>query len=588
MSLLMDALKKADKAKETHNQNTLEVNDHTLQWRDQLIIDEVSPVESPPTEPTPDILSTEEKSVELPEIIDPSELFDNHTIEEESVELPQTVDPGELSDNHTINWEEDVLPEFKEDALLTEQIAVDEPEEIASITEFNWEEELLTDFETAPTPQDFEPVVPAEAVTPLVEKKKTNDTQTAKIHQLPYSPSASKAEAEAAKLQSTEQAQIIAFQAEAKTDEAQQTDTVAETAQRFLTASAPPSKSKQRYALYGLVVLIVVAGLGGGGYYYYTLTQSSLFLGNPSPYARSFSSPKTVNTATAPKATSTSPAAAPHTQLASAAQTPAPAETSPPPVTASAETSSVNPAADETAQVEQQPEPKEPTTSEKEPLKVVNPAQTQTSKTVSEHPTDAATVERADEQKSTAVAQAPPELKAALPKAPNPLPSLHRNVTPQFNPQLSQAYAAFKQGNDTVAQTAYQQVLSQDNTNRDALLGLAAIAVRQGQVETARHYYRKLLQLYPQDPLAQVGLISTLKTQTLENESQLKLILEQMPQSAYVHFNLGNVYASHRQWAQAQQAYFNAYRYDNLTISTLALYGSIFFKKVSYSPPWQF
>ncbi|MDY6993955.1 MAG: tetratricopeptide repeat protein, partial [Pseudomonadota bacterium] len=39
--------------------------------------------------------------------------------------------------------------------------------------------------------------------------------------------------------------------------------------------------------------------------------------------------------------------------------------------------------------------------------------------------------------------------------------------------------------------------------------------------------------------------------------------LEQMPQSAYVHFNLGNVYASHRQWAQAQQAYFNAYRYDN-------------------------
>jgi len=38
--------------------------------------------------------------------------------------------------------------------------------------------------------------------------------------------------------------------------------------------------------------------------------------------------------------------------------------------------------------------------------------------------------------------------------------------------------------------------------NRDALLGLAAIAQQQGQDETAQHYYRKLLVLDPRDPVA--------------------------------------------------------------------------------------
>ena len=70
------------------------------------------------------------------------------------------------------------------------------------------------------------------------------------------------------------------------------------------------------------------------------------------------------------------------------------------------------------------------------------------------------------------------------------------------------------------------------------------------------------MQLYPQDTYAQVGLINTLEHLSPETESQLKLLLEQAPQSAYIHFNLGNLYASQKRWAQAQQAYFNALHYD--------------------------
>jgi tetratricopeptide (TPR) repeat protein len=36
-----------------------------------------------------------------------------------------------------------------------------------------------------------------------------------------------------------------------------------------------------------------------------------------------------------------------------------------------------------------------------------------------------------------------------------------------------------------------------------------------------------------------------------------------MPTSAYIHSSLGNIYARQHQWTQAQQAYFEAYHYDN-------------------------
>jgi len=142
--------------------------------------------------------------------------------------------------------------------------------------------------------------------------------------------------------------------------------------------------------------------------------------------------------------------------------------------------------------------------------------------------------------------------------------TLKKNTKPRrIDSNLTQAYQAFQRGEDRLAYQQYTKVLQREPKNRDALLGMAAIAARQNQQRKAENYYKKVLQLYPQDTLAQTGLLNILtEREPTQNVSQLKLLLEKSPKSAYIHFNLGNVYARQSQWEKAQQAYFNAYRYD--------------------------
>ena len=47
------------------------------------------------------------------------------------------------------------------------------------------------------------------------------------------------------------------------------------------------------------------------------------------------------------------------------------------------------------------------------------------------------------------------------------------------------------------------------------------------------------------------------------NESRLKLLLDQSPNAAHLHFALGNLYAKQGRWAEAQGAYFKAYTSDS-------------------------
>jgi tetratricopeptide (TPR) repeat protein len=140
---------------------------------------------------------------------------------------------------------------------------------------------------------------------------------------------------------------------------------------------------------------------------------------------------------------------------------------------------------------------------------------------------------------------------------------LKKSLSQQVNQDISTAYTAFQRGDTKTAEQVYSRALQQDQTNHDALLGLAAVAVQRGDIPTAQRYYRLLLKFYPQDTYAQVGLLNTLDNRSSDSESQLKLLLEKAPRSAYIHFSLGNLYANQGRWAQAQQAYFEAYRYDS-------------------------
>ncbi len=110
----------------------------------------------------------------------------------------------------------------------------------------------------------------------------------------------------------------------------------------------------------------------------------------------------------------------------------------------------------------------------------------------------------------------PPKVEAAPEKAPKPFFStakprsrsaagLRTRAAPSamtieriqendtVTPVLFNAYKAYQRSDYASAAKGYREVLNKDARNRDALLGLAAIAQQQGQDETAQYYYRQVL-----------------------------------------------------------------------------------------------
>jgi tetratricopeptide (TPR) repeat protein len=129
----------------------------------------------------------------------------------------------------------------------------------------------------------------------------------------------------------------------------------------------------------------------------------------------------------------------------------------------------------------------------------------------------------------------------------------------QINPMLANAYQLLTTGDPILAEKQYKNVLQQEPNNRDALLGLAAIALNQRQAERAGTYYVKLLDLDPNDPEAIAGLTSLQQGDPVQSESRLKKALNQHPNAGALLFALGNLYAQQARWSDAQQTYFRAY-----------------------------
>lgn len=141
-----------------------------------------------------------------------------------------------------------------------------------------------------------------------------------------------------------------------------------------------------------------------------------------------------------------------------------------------------------------------------------------------------------------------------------------------INSVLMGAYQAYKAGNDNDAQRLYKQVLQQDIRNVDALLGLGAIASRQGRVADANGWYGEVLEVDPRNNIAQTALLSH-QSQGLDvnSESRIKNMLAQHPDDANLHVALGNFYAQQNQWPAAQQAYFDAYSLNASAVNAFNL-----------------
>ena len=133
----------------------------------------------------------------------------------------------------------------------------------------------------------------------------------------------------------------------------------------------------------------------------------------------------------------------------------------------------------------------------------------------------------------------------------------HDSKPDTIRSSLTAAYNTYRNGDFATAWQLYRTVLQQDARNRDALLGMAAIAQQQGEDTIATQYYGQVLTLDPRDPAAHAGLSALTPGNAAGTESRLKLLLTHRPDAA-LHFALGNLYAEQSRWGEAQQSYFNA------------------------------
>ncbi|HJY76416.1 MAG TPA: tetratricopeptide repeat protein, partial [Burkholderiales bacterium] len=149
----------------------------------------------------------------------------------------------------------------------------------------------------------------------------------------------------------------------------------------------------------------------------------------------------------------------------------------------------------------------------------------------------------------------PPAARVAAPPAPRFAPAppapqyqprpaeapvTQTRPTPQIDPKVASAYAAYVAGDLATARADYQAALRDDAGNRDALLGLAATDVRAGRYEAAEAAYLRLLQNDPTDSNAQAGLIAlrASRLDPLATESRVKTLLAADPGANVLHFTL--------------------------------------------------
>lgn len=129
--------------------------------------------------------------------------------------------------------------------------------------------------------------------------------------------------------------------------------------------------------------------------------------------------------------------------------------------------------------------------------------------------------------------------------------------TAQINPRVAKAYRHLQQNEQLAARALYQEALQQEPGNRDALLGLATIAIALSDPDLALHYLSQRLATDPQDLQALAGWFD-MAVDDGTHESRLKHLLNQHPIRGNLYFALGNVYARQSRWSEAQRAYENA------------------------------
>ena len=141
---------------------------------------------------------------------------------------------------------------------------------------------------------------------------------------------------------------------------------------------------------------------------------------------------------------------------------------------------------------------------------------------------------------------------------------LGRRAPARVSSGVAGGYAAYQAGDLAAARREYRRALRAEPRNIDALLGMAAVELRDRQFAAADRYYGRVLRLDPRNPHAHAGMLA-LRSQQVDPvaaESRVKTLLARDPQAEALQFTLGNQYAQQGRWGEAQQAYFKALATD--------------------------
>lgn len=133
----------------------------------------------------------------------------------------------------------------------------------------------------------------------------------------------------------------------------------------------------------------------------------------------------------------------------------------------------------------------------------------------------------------------------------------------EVDPNLGRGYRSLQAGHIEAARADYELALRRDPKNIDALLGLAAIAQREGRSADAERYQQRAVEADPKDAAAQAATLGAVAAaDPATAESRLKSLLSAQPESGPLNFALANLYSRQQRWSEAQQAYFNAVAAD--------------------------
>lgn len=137
--------------------------------------------------------------------------------------------------------------------------------------------------------------------------------------------------------------------------------------------------------------------------------------------------------------------------------------------------------------------------------------------------------------------------------------SVRRSVDDRAFAVLNEAHAAYESGDLGSSEAAYRRALAIAPRHPNALQGLAAILQRTGRANEALGYYELLLAVEPGNTEAAAALLAGRSNAgSFATEAEMKVLLQQHPDSAHLHHALGTVMAQQGRWADARLAYYRA------------------------------